>query len=167
MLGLGLDADAVRPLDVAAARSPTRMPPTNTSPASVADEGVGLVRAALEELEVLGQLVVDLEHRRDAEQHEEPEVDHRVHQAGGRVAQQRAHVHAGAVVAEAALGVLGRRGRAGRRRLAPLPVLHPVGEAERAPDDEDRDDGVERELQRAGDVAEDLAVDRVVVVPAR
>ena len=116
VLGLGLDADAVRPLHVAAQRSPTRRRPRKTSAGGVADERVRLVRAAVEELEVLGQLVVDLEHRRDAEQHEEPEVDHRVHQPGGRVAQQRAHVDAGAEVAEAALGVLRRRA-AGRRRL--------------------------------------------------
>ena len=52
----------------------------------VADEAVGHVGAAVEELEVLGQLVVDLEHGGDAEEHQEAEVDHRVHQAGGRVA---------------------------------------------------------------------------------
>ena len=104
VLGLGLDADAVRPLDVAAHDRPQHAADEHEA-GGVADEGVRLVRAAVEELEVLGQLVVDLEHRRDGEQHEEAEVDHRVHQPGGRVAQQRAHVHAGAEVAEAALGV--------------------------------------------------------------
>ena len=46
----------------------------------------------------LGQLVVDLEHGGDAEQDEEAEVDQRVHEPGGRVAQQRLHVDAGAEV---------------------------------------------------------------------
>ena len=110
VLGLGLDADAVRPLHVAAQDRPHDAADEHEA-GGVTDERVGLVRAALEELEVLGHLVVDLEHRRDAEQHEEAEVDHRVHDAGGRVAQQRAHVDAGAEVGEAPLGVL-RRGAA-------------------------------------------------------
>ena len=147
VLGLGLDADAVRPLHVAAQRSPTHAAEED-EPGGVADEGVRLVRAAVQELQVLGQLVVDLEHGRDGEQDEEPEVDHRVHQPGGGVAQQRAHVDAGAEVAEAALGVLRRRAAA-RRRLAALPVLHPVGEAERAPRDHHRDDRVEGQLAAA------------------
>ena len=100
VLGLGLDADPVRPLHVAAHDRPDDAADEDDA-GGVADERVGLVRAAVEELEVLGELVVDLEHGRDAEQDQEPEVDHRVHHAGGRIPQQRAHVHAGAEVAEA------------------------------------------------------------------
>ena len=107
VLGLGLDADPVRPLHVATHDRPHDAADEDDA-GGVADERVGLVRAAVEELEVLGELVVDLEHGRDAEQDQEPEVDHRVHHAGGRIAQQRAHVDAGAEVAEATLGVLQR-----------------------------------------------------------
>ncbi len=165
VLGLALDADAVRPLHVAPGDRPQHAAEEH-QPGGVTDEGVRLVGGAVEELPRLRELVVDLEHRGHGEQDEEPEVDHRVHQPGGRIAQQRAHVDAGAVVAEAALGVL-RRGQPARRRLAPLPVLHPVGEAERAPRDHHRDDRVEGQLERAGDVDEDLAVDRAVLVPLR
>ena len=81
-----------------------------------------------------------------------------------RVAQQGLHVGAGAeVLADAAAGVL--RGGVALRRCAALPVLHPVGEHEAAPDDHHRDDGVEDDLQRPGDVDEHHAVHVVVVVP--
>ena len=106
VLRAGLDADAVGTGDVAAGDRP-HQPADEHQPGEVGDEGVCLVRPAVEELEALGELVVDLQHRGDGEQDEEPEVDQRVHQPGGRVAQQRPHVHAGAVVGEAALGVGG------------------------------------------------------------
>ena len=72
----------------------------------VADEGVAPVDVAVEELQRLGQLVVDLEDRRDAEQHEEREVDEAVHDPGGGIAQQGLHVDAGPEVLEPALDVL-------------------------------------------------------------
>ena len=142
VLGAGLDADAVRPLHVAAGDGDQQAADERHA-GEVTDEGVGLVRAAVQELEALRQLVVDLEHGGDAEQHEEAEVDQRVHEPGGRVAQQRAHVHAGAEVAEAALGV-GGGGAPGRGGPATLPVLHPVGEAERPPHEHDRDHACRR-----------------------
>src|SRR3712207_7699451 len=43
----------------------------------------------------------DLEHRGDGQEHEEPEVDHRVHEPGGGVPQQGLHVDAGPEVAQA------------------------------------------------------------------
>ena len=109
----------------------------------------------MQELQALGQLVVELEHGGDAEQHEEPEVDHRVHEPGGGVA---------------AAGSACRRRRGSRvRRLlhvlrggaapvgcATLPVAHSVREGERAPHQQHRDDRVERHLQRAGDAVEHL-----------
>ena len=163
VLGLGLDADPVRPLHVATHDRPHDAADEHHA-GRVADERVGLVGAAVEELEILGELVVDLEHGRDAEQDQEPEVDHRVHHAGGGIAQQRAHVGAGAEVAEAALGVL-RRGAASGCRSAALPVLHPIGESERAPREQHRDQRVEHHLQRTGDVHEHDTVDVVLVVP--
>src|SRR5690606_35947656 len=48
---------------------------------------------------------------------------------------------------------------------APLPVADPLGEVDRSRDDQHRRDDVERGLERARDVPEDLAVDRRVVVP--
>ena len=144
VVDLGLDPDAVRALHVSAHDRPDHAAEEH-QPGGVADEGVRLVRVAVQELEVLGELVVDLEHRGDAEQHQEPEVDHRVHQPGGRVAQQRLHVGAGPVALGALLGVLERRAPLGG--TAALPVLHPVGEAERAPRQHHRDHGVEGDLE--------------------
>ena len=154
MLGLGLDADAVRALHVAAHDGPHDADQEHQA-GEVADEAVGHVGAAVQELQALGQLVVDLEHGGDAEQRQEPEVDHRVHQAGGGVAQQGLHVGAGAEVAQAVLHVLG----GGRAAVggATLPVAHAVGERERAPDQQHRDDRVERHLQGAGDAVEHFA----------
>ena len=99
VLGLGLDADAVR----AAARSggtiAHTMPTRNTTPGDVADERVAPgTTPPCRNFERLGQLVVDLEHDGDDEQDEEAEVDQRVHEPGGGVAQQRLHVDAGAEV---------------------------------------------------------------------
>jgi hypothetical protein len=123
------------------------------------------MHAAVKELQRLGQLVIDFQRGGHAEQHEEAEVDHRVHQAGGAVAQQGAHVDAGAVVGQTALDVL--RGGATAVRGAAFPVADAVGEAERTPDDHRRDDGVEGDLDRPGDVGEHGAVDLGVALPAR
>ncbi len=164
MFGLRLDPDAVRALHVAAQDRPHDAAEEH-EPGRVADEGVRAVDVALQELEILGHLVIDLEHRGDGEKDEEPEVDHRVHEARGGIAQEGLHVGAGAEVLEALGGVLG--GRAPLRRCAALPVLHPVGEHEAAPDDHHRDHGVERELQRTRNVDEHLAVHFVVVLPLR
>ena len=70
-----------------------------TTPGEVGRERVALVDAAVQELEVVGELVVELEHDGGDEQPEEAEVDARVHEAGGRVAEQGLHPHAGAEVA--------------------------------------------------------------------
>ena len=99
VLGLGLDADPVRPLDVAAGERPEDAGEEHEAE-QVADERVRLVRAAVQELQVVGELVVDLEDDGDDEQHEEAEVDERVHDPGGGVAQQRLHPDAGAEVAQ-------------------------------------------------------------------
>jgi hypothetical protein len=117
----------------------------------------------VEELEVLGELMVDLEHGGDAEQHEEPEVDHRVHHAGRGVAQQGPHVHAGPVALSSRLGVVECGTALGRS--PPLPVLHAIGESEGTPRQHERYHGVENHLQRAGHVAEHDAMNRVLVVP--
>ncbi|MFO0003194.1 MAG: hypothetical protein ACK559_18895, partial [bacterium] len=87
-----------------------------------------LVHAAMQELQALGHLVIDLENRGDAQQHEESEVDHRVHETRSRVAQQGAHVDTRAVVGEATLHVL--RGGAATIGRAAFPVAHAVGEAQ-------------------------------------
>ena len=102
MLGLRLDADAVRPLHVAADQSPDDADHEDQAH-QIAEGDVGAVDVAMEELERLGHLVIDLEHGRDPEQAEEPEVDHRVHEPGAGVAEQRLHVDAGAEVLESLL----------------------------------------------------------------
>ena len=95
--------------------------------------------------------------------HEEPEVDERVHEPGGRVAQQRLHPHAGAEVAHAAVHVaLGGAAVVGR---AALVVAHPQAHQPRADEQHDRGGGVEGPVDGVGDVDERLARDRRVVVP--
>ena len=61
VLRAGLDADAVGAGDVAAGDRP-QQPADEHQPGEVGDEGVRLVGAAVEELEALGELVVDLQH---------------------------------------------------------------------------------------------------------
>ena len=63
VLGLGLDADAVGPLPVAAGERPQQAGEEDEAE-QVADERVRLVRAAVEELQRLRELVVDLEDAR-------------------------------------------------------------------------------------------------------
>ena len=122
VLGLGLDPDPVRPLPVAAGERPQDAGEEDEAE-HVGDEGVRLVRAAVQELQRLRELVVDLQHHRDDEEHQEAEVDERVHDARGRVAQQRAHPHAGAEVAHAPVHVA--LVRAPVVGLAALVVAHP------------------------------------------
>ena len=162
MLGLGLDADAVGPLHVAAEDRPHHTDEEH-EPGTVPDGGVALVDVPVEELGRLGELVVDLEDGRDREQDQEGEVDEAVHDPGGGITQQRLHVHAGAEVLEAAAGVLGR-GPATVRRTT-LPVAHPLAEQHRPVEDEHREDRVEDELPHARDVAEHLTLDVGIVVP--
>ena len=85
MLGLRLDPDAVGALHVPA-HDREHDAAEEHQAGEIADEDVRLVGRAVEELQRLRHLVVDLEHGRDTEQHEEPEVDHRVHQPGTAVA---------------------------------------------------------------------------------
>ena len=105
VFGLGLDADAVGALDVAAHDRPADADEEDHA-GEIGTERVGLVRVAVQELQRARELVVELEQDRRDEQADEAEVDAGVHDARGRIAQQRLHPHAGAEVGEAALGVL-------------------------------------------------------------
>ena len=80
VLGLRLDADPVRPLHIAPHDRPHDAAEEH-DPGEVAHERVRLIGAPVEELEILGHLMVDLEHGGDTEQDEEAEVDQRVHQS--------------------------------------------------------------------------------------
>jgi hypothetical protein len=164
VLRLGLDPDAVRALDVAAADGP-RDAGQEHEAGGVAHERERLVGGAVQELEALGDLVVDLEGRGHGEEDEEAEVDEGVHEAGRGVPQQRLHVDAGAVVLQVAADVAARRRPAVGR--APFPVLHAEGEEVRDVDEQHRDHRVERDDQRARHAAEHLAGDGTDVVPAR
>ena len=128
----------------------------------VADERVTLIGAAVQELELLWQLVVDLEGGGDGEQHEEAEVDQRVHQTGSRIAQQRAHVDAGAEVAGAALDVLGRGLRVGAGR--PRSQFF-IRSAKRNAHASSTGMTVNASFQRCRDAAEHDTVHGVLVVP--
>ena len=75
MLWLGLDADAVWPLHIAAKNRPDDSAEEHGS-GEVANKRIALVDGPVEELERLGKLVVDLEYRGDCEQYQETEVDH-------------------------------------------------------------------------------------------
>ena len=86
------------------------------------------------------QLVVDLEHRGDRQQHEEREVDQRMHDPGGGLPEKGLHVDAGAEVAEAALGVAPVGGPVVGGTA--LPVPDPVGEQHGPVDDEEWDDAL-------------------------
>jgi hypothetical protein len=74
---------------------------SGTKTGEITDERVRHVDVAVQELPSLGDLVVDFENRGDGEQHKEREVDERMHDAGGGIAQQGLHVDAGAEIAEA------------------------------------------------------------------
>ena len=122
VFGLGLDADAVRALDVPPPERPED-PDHEDHAEHVGGGGVALVDAPVEELRRVRQLVVDLEDDGRHEEDEETEVDHRMHDARRRVAQQGLHPHAGAEAFEPPLYV--RPGRAAVVGLAPLVVLDP------------------------------------------
>ena len=117
----------------------------------------------MQELQVFGQLVIDFQHRRDAEQRHEAEVDHRVHQASTKVAQQSAHVSTGAEIAQSTGDVL--RCRAATIGRAALPVANAISELERAPHNQDGNQRVERDLQGAGDAFEHFPRGRLSGVP--
>ena len=102
VLGLGLDTNPVGP---ALPRGPKRrriaqpVPIKQHGARDVADGCVALVHATVEELEALGQLVIDLERGRDTQQDDEAEVDHRVHDPGHGLAHEGLHVEPGAEIA--------------------------------------------------------------------
>ena len=154
VLGLGLDPDAVRPLDVAPADGPEHAGEED-QPGGVGDERERLVGLAVEELERLGRLVVDLERGGDGEQDEEAEVDQRVHQPRGRVAEEGLHVDAAPVVGEAPRRVVERGASAVGRAL--LPVPHPEREQVGDVDEQDGRDDVEGHDERVRHEAEDLS----------
>ena len=159
VFGFALDADAVRaPVERAVTADDRPHDADREDQAgAISDEGVGAIHVAMQELQVGRQLVVDLEHGGDTEQNQEAEVDHGVHDAGTRFAQQGLHVDAGAEVADATLGVL--QGGAAVVGPAALPVLHPVRGDPPAIDDQHGDRGVEGQLHAGRDVAEHLAGD--------
>ncbi len=162
MLGLGLDADAVRALDVATSDGPDDAAEEDQAD-GVAECHIAAVDVAVEELERRRHLVVDLEHRGDGEESEEPEVDHRVHEAGAGITEQGLHVDACTEVLQSLWSGL-RRGLALRRGTT-LPVLHPVGEHDPGPHQEHGDDRVEGDLQRPRDVREHHSMDLAVALP--
>ena len=162
VLGLGLDADAVRALEVAPGDRPHDADGEHHA-GEVGGERVALVHAAVEELEVVGELVVELQHDGGDEQPQEPEVDARVHDAGRRVAQQGLHPHAGPEVLHAPVEVaLGGAAVVGR---APLVVLDPLAHQPRADEQHDRRGDVEGPVDGVGDAAEGLTRDDRVVLP--
>ena len=156
MFGLGLDADAIRTLDVATNDRPHDAD-EQAKTGEITDERIRHVDVAVQELPGLGDLVVDFENRGDGEQHQEGEVDERMHDASGGIAQQGLHVDTGAEIAEATLDVL--LCCASVVRLAACPVLHPLAEQHCSVDEQDRRHDVEGDLQRGRDASEDLSCD--------
>ena len=108
MFGLVLDANAVRAHRAgtkAAAQCPHETGEEHET-SGIADQCVSLVDATVEELERLGQLMVDLERGGHGHEDEEAEVDHRVHDSGDRITHECLHVQTGAHVVEALFDVL-------------------------------------------------------------
>ncbi|CAB4648945.1 unannotated protein [freshwater metagenome] len=68
MFGLGLDADAIRTLDVATNDRPHHAD-KQAKPGEITDERVRHVDVAIQELPGLGDLVVDLKNCGDGKQH--------------------------------------------------------------------------------------------------
>ena len=162
VLGAGLDADAVHLDDVAPGdRPPDAGEEQDTT--QVAERGVGHVGVAVEELELLGRLVIQLAEDRDCEETEEREVDEAVHEPGGAVAQEGLHVHAGPEVGDASLDVLLVGGPP--VRCSPLVVLEPLEEEPPDVEEQHGQGHVEDDLERERDVREHLALHRAVVVP--
>ena len=164
VLGLVLDADSVwahRTRADTAGQGPQQAHDEDDA-GDVAHQGVPLVDATLEELGRFGELMVDLQRGGDRHEHEEAEVDHRVHDPGHRVTHQGLHVQTGPHVLHALLEVAG--GRVSLLGGAPLPVLDPERQLEADVDQQDRDQRVEDRLDRVRDVAEHLAGDRAFFV---
>ena len=156
MLWLGLNADAIRALDVAAHNRPHHAN-EETKSRKITDERVRHVDVAVEEFPRLRNLVIDLEDCGDGKQNEEREVDERMHDASGGIAQHGLHVDAGAEIAEATLDVLFRCATV--VRLTAGPVLDALTEEHCSVDEQDRHHDVEGNLQRGRDASEDLACD--------
>ena len=162
MLGLRLDPDPVGPLPVAAGERPQQAGEEH-EPEEVAHERVRLVRLSVQELQRVGHLVVDLQQHRDDEEHQEAEVDERMHETRGGIAQQRAHPDSRSEVAQAAVHVA--LGRAPVVRLAALVVADPQRHEPRHDEQPGCHREVERNLERGRDVDEDFARHARVVVP--
>ena len=73
----------------------------------VTNHGITLVGATMEKLERSRHLVIDFEHGRHAQKHDEAEVHHRVHDSSAGLTHQGAHVHARPEVSEAGLYIFG------------------------------------------------------------
>ena len=138
------------------------IPIKNTTP-TASPNAERLVRMTVQELQRVGHLVIDLERDGDHEQADETEIDARVHDSRGRVAQQRVHQHAASIVTQPSSHVVASRATV--VRSATLIVTHAL---RREPSDEQqhrRRHGVERDLHRGGNVDEDLTTDRRSIVP--
>ena len=164
VLGLGLDANAVRARDVAADDRP-RDPDQEQHAGGVGAGRIREVRVAVQELEAVGELVIDLADDRGDEEEHEAEVEARVHQTGRGIAEQRLHPHAGAVVLGPLLDVL--LVRAAVVGLAALVVAHAQRREPRDDEQHRRDDEVEDDLHRLRHVDEDFALHVGVVAPMR
>jgi hypothetical protein len=105
----------------------------------------------MEELEPSGEEVVDLEGHRSQEEHDEPEVDHRVHDPRARVAHQRLHGEPVGETGETFLPVTGAF-----LGTALLPALSAQGEEVEGQPQEGRYPEVEDHHYRVGNVAEHL-----------
>ena len=126
VFGLGLDADAVRALDVAAPDRPDDADEEDDA-GEVGAERVRLVHAAVQELQDSGSWWSISSITVAMNRHEEAEVDEGVHDPGGGVAQQRLHPDAGAEVARGGACTLLLRGApvVGRAALVvPDPQRH-------------------------------------------
>ena len=148
VLGACLGPDPPRPGSVPAQRRPGQ-PAEVDKGEQVQHERVALVEPALEELQVVGEDVVDLEGHRPGEQHQEAEVDGAVHETGARVAEQGAHRQPAAQLVEPPLEhaapVVGG---------SPLPVAGTVGEQQHRDERRGGDHDVEDGHHQLGDVAE-------------
>ncbi len=93
VFGPGLGAQAPRTLDVAPHEGPQQTRQEHES-REIEDQRVTEIEATLQELEGHGQQVVHFEGGRAEQEHDEPVVDHRVHEAGLLVSHQRPHPQA-------------------------------------------------------------------------
>ena len=93
VLGTGLGSDAGRGPDVAAEHRP-RQPSQENQGEEVQDRRVPEVDGTMQELPGFGHEVIDLEGDGPGQQHQEPVIDHGVHEARGGVAEQGLHAQA-------------------------------------------------------------------------